>query len=495
MLPPEPERVLGGRYRLQELIARGGMASVWLGEDTLLARRVAVKTLHSHLAADESLRVRFRDEAVSSASIEDPHIVAIYDTGDDDGVAYIVMEYVNGRDVRRLLDERGRLSTDEAVRIAADVARALARAHRSGIIHRDIKPANVLVATDGRVKVTDFGIAKAAQFDHDLTSTGTILGTARYLAPEQVNGDPVDARADQYATGLLLYEMLTGRLPFRGETEMGVALARLTTDPEPLPPGTPAGVAAVVDRCLAVDPAQRYPTAGGLAAALEHADDHRDLTAPNEITGVLPSARTPPRPTPLPAQPRPRKRRGRVGVLLLVALLAAGGAAAYLLLRDQGSSTIATSTGPLRLVAAKDYDPLGDGVEDPTHVDLVRDHNPLTAWTTETYSSRNLGNSKPGVGVYVTLASPATIRRVTVDTFETDWNAQIYAAAAPPAQFAGWGKALATRDHLPKHTSFQVHPTGPVRVVLLWITNLPPPSGRCYTSSGMCLNVAEIQVR
>jgi eukaryotic-like serine/threonine-protein kinase len=495
VLPPEPERVLGGRYRLQDLIARGGMASVWLGEDTLLARRVAVKTLHSHLASDESLRVRFRDEAVSSASIEDPLIVKIYDTGDDDGVAYIVMEYVDGHDVRRLLDERGRLSTDEAVRIAADVARALDHAHRNGVIHRDIKPANVLVATDGRVKVTDFGIAKAAQFDHDLTSTGTILGTARYLAPEQVNGDPVDARADQYATGLLLYEMLTGRLPFRGETEMAVALARLTTDPEPLPPGTSAAVAAVVDRCLTVDPAQRYPNAGALAAALEHADA-RDLTAPNEITGVLPSAPTPPRPAPLPVQPQPRRRRSRgcFTVVLLAALIAAAGGAAYLLLHDQQPSKVATSSTPLSLVAAKDYNPLGDGVENPTHVDLVRDHNLLTAWTTSTYASRNLGN-KPGVGIYVTLASPARIRLVTVDTFETDWNGQIYAAAAPPAQLAGWGKPLATRDHLQQHTTFRVQPGGPVRVVLLWITNLPPPSGHCYTSTGMCLNVAELQVR
>jgi serine/threonine-protein kinase len=486
MLPLAPERVLGGRYRLQQLIARGGMASVWLGEDTLLARRVAVKTLHPELAADESLRTRFRHEAVSSASIEDPRIVGIYDTGDDDGVAYIVMEFVDGLDVRRLLDEQGRLPPREAVRITSQVARALDRAHRSGIVHRDIKPANVLVASDGRVKVTDFGIAKATQFRHDLTSTGTIVGTARYLAPEQVNGDPVDARADQYATGLLLYEMLSGRLPFGGDTEMSTALARLTTKPDPLPAGTPAGVVAVVDRCLAVDPGQRYPTAGALAAALEDAGDH-DRTAPHEITGVLPSAPTPPRPVPAPEPPRPRRHRVGVAALLALALLAAAGAAAYLLVGGQHQpSAVAPSKVPLHLVAAKDYDPLGDGIENPTNVGLAIDGNPLTAWSTETYFSRNLGGTKPGVGIYVTLASPAPVRLVSVDTLETDWNAQVYAAPAPSPQLAGWGPPLATRDHLQQHADFSVRPRGRVQVVLLWITYLPP-SGR--------VRVAEIQVR
>jgi eukaryotic-like serine/threonine-protein kinase len=497
MLPPEPERILGGRYRLQQVIGRGGMATMWLDEDTLLARRVAVKTLHPELSANEALRIRFRHEAVSSASIEDARIVGVYDTGDDDGVAYIVMEYVEGRDVRRLLDAEGPLPVDEAVRIAADVARALDRAHRSGIIHRDIKPANVLVAADGRVKVTDFGISKASQFDHDLTTTGQILGTARYLAPEQVNGDPVDGRADQYATGLLLYEMLTGRLPFRGDTEVAVALARLTTEPQPLPPGTPADVAAVVDRCMAIDPAQRYPDAGALAAALERVDD-QDVTAGHELTGVLPSVPTPPRPSPVPVTPRPRRGRGCVAVLLVVALLVGGGAGAYLLLRNQSSSKVAASGAPVTLVAAKDYDPVadgGDGIEDPSHVGLAIDHNLLTAWTTESYSSRNLGGGKPGVGIYVTLAKPASIGHVSVDTFETDWNGQVYAAAAPPSQFSGWGKPLATGDHLQRHTDFRVHPSGPVGVVLVWITNLPPPSGHCFMTTGSCLNVAEIQVR
>jgi hypothetical protein len=170
----------------------------------------------------------------------------------------------------------------------------------------------------------------------------------------------------------------------------------------------------------------------------------------------------------------------------VAALLGAAAAAAYLAVRGQHPSTVAPSTTPLRLVAATDYDPLGDNIENPTHVGLAIDHNPLTAWSTETYLQRNLGGTKPGVGIYVTLAEPARIRLVSVDTFETDWNGQIYAAPARPPQFAGWGKPLATRDHLQKHTDFRVQSTDRVRVVLLWITYLPP-SGQ--------LNVAEVSVR
>src|ERR1019366_629470 len=237
----------------------------------------------------ESLRTRFRNEAISSASIEDPGIVGVYDTGEDEGVAYIVLEFVEGQDLRRLLDEHGPLSSAKAVSIARSVAAALDHAHRKGIVHRDVKPANVLVAADGRVKVTDFGIAKASRDDGDLTSTGAIVGTARYLAPEQVRGEPADARSDIYAAGLVLYEMLTAKAPFVADTDMGSALARLSSAPMPLPAAVPAPVAAIVERCLDIDPTRRYPTARALANALDAAAD-RDATAPNQITASFPVA-------------------------------------------------------------------------------------------------------------------------------------------------------------------------------------------------------------
>jgi eukaryotic-like serine/threonine-protein kinase len=494
MQPAVPGRLLGGRYRLLDFLARGGMASVWIGEDTLLARRVAVKTLHPELSADDSLRARFRNEAISSASIADARIVGIYDTGEDDGVAYIVMEFVEGQDIRRLLADRGPLSPSGATRIARDVATALDHAHRAGIVHRDIKPANVLVSRDSRIKVTDFGIAKANSSQSDLTSTGVIVGTARYLAPEQVRGDPVDGRADVYAVGLLLYEMLTGRLPFHGDTDMSTALARLSTAPDPLPPGVPAPVAAIVERCLAVDPARRYASAGDLAAALDAAGDD-DLTVGRDITATL--AAQPPRPrppresAPPPALPRPRRHRGLVAILV-IAVLAAGAAGAYLFVpglttSSDGSHAPRPAAAPLRLVAAKDFDPLGnDGQENPQDVNLAIDGSLQTAWPTEIYTTRDFGHAKSGVGIYVTLAQPATVSTVTVDTVESGWNAQIYAATAPSANLAGWGRPIATGTNLSTQAHFTLRPATRAKVVLLWLTYLPV---------GGKLDVAEIQVR
>ena len=234
--------MLGGRYQLVSALARGGMATVWVGQDTLLDRRVAVKTLHPELSGDAGLRSRFRHEAVAAARLSSPGIVATYDTGEDDGVGYIVMEFVDGPNLRRVLDERGPLPIADTARIGREVATALDHAHRQGVIHRDVKPANVLVPPGGPVKVTDFGIAKAG--GGELTRTGTVVGTARYLAPEQLRGEPVDARTDIYALGLVLYEMLTGELPFHGDTEMAISLARLSVAPAPVGigrPDTPTG--------------------------------------------------------------------------------------------------------------------------------------------------------------------------------------------------------------------------------------------------------------
>src|SRR3954463_12314876 len=208
-LGTETGRVINGRYRLDRLVASGGMAQVWDATDEVLARRVAVKVLHPHLAADESFVARFRREAVAAARLSHPSIVSIYDTCSDDGCEAIVMELVDGSTLRELLDERKWLEPGQAVTIIAEVADALETAHRGGVVHRDVKPANILLSSDGRVLVADFGIAKAGAAD--LTTTNTTLGTAKYLAPEQVEGNPVDGRADVYALGVVLYETLCGR--------------------------------------------------------------------------------------------------------------------------------------------------------------------------------------------------------------------------------------------------------------------------------------------
>ncbi|MDQ6946844.1 MAG: protein kinase, partial [Actinomycetota bacterium] len=215
----DAQGVLGGRYRLQLSIASGGMAEVWEAQDEILGRRVAVKVLHSHLATDRSFLARFRREAIAAARLAHPNVVATYDTGVDDGVAWIVMERVDGSTLRQVLSTSSPLDPGRAVRIAIQVADALDYAHRAGVIHRDVKPGNILLTDSDRVKVADFGIAKAAieaaedadgpSIDFsDLTQSGAIVGTAKYLSPEQVNGEAVDGRSDVYALGVVLYEMV-----------------------------------------------------------------------------------------------------------------------------------------------------------------------------------------------------------------------------------------------------------------------------------------------
>jgi serine/threonine-protein kinase len=334
--------VLGGRYTLVEPLARGGMAAVWVADDPVLSRRVAVKILRDDLAADSNTRARFRHEAISAARLNHPNVVATYDTGDDDGTAYIVMELVDGPTVRQLLREQGRLPIGEAIRIGIQVADALEAAHRAGIVHRDVKPPNVLVPPGRPVKVTDFGIAKAMGVD-DLTRTGTVMGTARYLAPEQVNGKPTDARTDVYALGLLLYEMLCGQSPFGGDTDVATAMARLTTSAPSIRaqrPNVPQMLDDIVHRCLARDPAKRFPTAADARAAL---------------ASVRPDAKGPaPRPLPRPPKAAPtsrsaaRRRRDRttwVWVVIVFLLAIAIGVTAFLVLRDDSPSSDPTNAG------------------------------------------------------------------------------------------------------------------------------------------------------
>ena len=220
---PLAGRLLVGRYRLNRPIASGGMAEVWEATDETLARRVAVKLLHPHLGRDDSFVRRFRAEAVAAARLAHPSIVSVYDTFSADGMEAIVMELVVGTTMRADLDQHGPMRLEAVLAIGTQVADALGAAHASGLVHRDVKPANILLSADGRVLVTDFGIAKAAE-GNDLTSAGAMVGTAKYLAPEQVEGGPIDGRADLYALGVVLYEALTGVAPFVEEAAKATVL-------------------------------------------------------------------------------------------------------------------------------------------------------------------------------------------------------------------------------------------------------------------------------
>ncbi|MFM8862646.1 MAG: protein kinase domain-containing protein [Acidimicrobiia bacterium] len=302
-------RRLAGRYRIVRPIAAGGMAEVWEAHDETLGRPVAVKVLHPQFAADPTLRTRFHNEAVAAARVSDPRIVAILDTADLDGREAIVMELIRGRTLRDWLDERGALEPVEVVHIGAEVATALAVAHRAGIIHRDIKPANILLSDDGRVVVTDFGIAKVLDAP-DLTRTAQVLGTVKYLAPEQVEGGPIDGRTDIYALGAVLYEMLCGEPPFRAETPAALALVRMhrdPTSPSAILPRVPVDLDHAIMRALARTPMDRWSTAADLRAALLATRSDVFVEDPPEETATT---------------ARGNRRRGRSGVLLAVIIMA-----------------------------------------------------------------------------------------------------------------------------------------------------------------------------
>ena len=295
-------REIGGRYRLTAPLGEGGMATLWRGVDQQLDREVAVKILRPQYSADPGFAGRFRQEARSAASLSHPNIVSVYDYGTDpDGeTQYIVMELVDGKDLAAILHDRGRISTDDAVQVAIAVASALEAAHRRGIVHRDVKPGNILITEEGDVKVTDFGIARAVS-EASMTVTGTTLGSVHYFSPEQARGDEVTGRSDVYALGIVLYEMLTGRRPFEGDSAAGVALKRLTENPpRPMVAGQPlpAGLEAILRRALEREPEDRFPDAGSFAEALRAWRAHPEI-APAGLVGAVPAAA----PTPTAGEP------------------------------------------------------------------------------------------------------------------------------------------------------------------------------------------------
>ncbi|HVL54806.1 MAG TPA: protein kinase, partial [Vitreimonas sp.] len=278
-----PGLLLAGRYRLLHVLGEGGMAVVHRAVDELLDREVAVKVLREQYAADPDFVARFRQEARNAAALTHPNIAAVFDTGVDGPVEYIVMQLVDGPDLEAVLTERGRLSVAEALRIAVSTAEALEAAHARGIVHRDIKPGNILLTAERDVRVVDFGIARALG-DARTTNPGLLLGSVQYCSPEQVLGEPIGPATDIYSLGIVLHELLTGTRPWDGPSAAAVALARLH---EPPPPPTrivtdlPPGVDALVDRALQRDPARRYPSAAAMAAAIrEWWRGHRTTAAP-----------------------------------------------------------------------------------------------------------------------------------------------------------------------------------------------------------------------
>jgi serine/threonine-protein kinase len=483
--------LLAGRYRLDDLIASGGMAQVWQATDEVLRRQVAVKLLHAHLAADDTFQARFRHEAVAAARLAHPSIVAIYDTCSEGDTEAIVMELVRGPTLRDRLDEGG-VDPWQAAGIAAQVADALAVAHKAGLVHRDIKPANILLCDDGRVKVADFGIAKAAE-GADLTHEGLMVGTAKYLAPEQVRGGAIDARTDLYGLGVVLYEMLCGRPPFNEATDAATALARLHSDPmrpRQVRAGVPRSLEAIALRALAREPDARYQSAADMRAALVAADDMgiaAGADATYADTGYATTPAAPP--ASAPAGPTPRftqtERAWLVPTLLVVLVAVSLGVVGLLwsgsgagdLLGDLGDALGGGSSTPAALVVAeaRAFDPEGrpPGDENNDLAPNVRDADPATAWRTERYNDPDLTALKPGVGIWVRVEGRGTSLDVLeVDSPTARWRAEVYVAPAPAGDLAGWGAPVATVDGAKAGTTRISLGGAEGSAVLLWLTHV-----------------------
>jgi eukaryotic-like serine/threonine-protein kinase len=355
MTPLQPEAGLriGDRYELTRQIAGGGMGEVWAGHDHVLDREVAIKLLRREYADDAGFVERFRAEARHAASLSHPNIASVYDYGELDGSAYLVMELVPGQSLSSVLAARGSMPAAEAVPLLQQAAQGLQAAHVAGLVHRDVKPGNLLVTPDGQVKITDFGIARAGG-QVPLTRTGEVMGTAQYLAPEQAMGRAATSSSDVYGLGVVAYEMLTGRRPFDADNPIAVAMSQVNDTPPPLPATVPSAVASVVLQALSKDPDERPHSASAFSDALGRAMRGHPVTPPGAPVVGPPLTQPVTSPTVVPAAgtgapPEPSTARRRpVGLWALAALvLAAGAAIAVLLLTNGPPQTVGqTPTGP-----------------------------------------------------------------------------------------------------------------------------------------------------
>jgi serine/threonine protein kinase len=478
--------LLSGRYRLDARIGSGGMSTVYRAFDTTLEREVAIKLMNREIAAKPDQLERFRREARAVAQLSHPHVVGIIDAGEDSSRPYIVFEYVEGETLKQRIRRLGRLPIGEAVAYAIEIARALEAAHARHIVHRDVKPQNVLIDEEGSAKVTDFGIARMLDDEEEgLTADGRVLGTTDYVSPEQALGHPVTGQSDLYSLGIVLFEMLTGDVPYRGENQVAVAMKHVR---EPLPdvqvrrPEVSAALAAVVDSATDKELSHRYPDAAAMIADLEDAlaiEAARAGQTTGEATTVL-------RTLPKRARRRVPLRLRSPGLFVAVAVLAGIVVALVALLGSQqahrgtGTHRVAPTAPGLRednlsQGAAHDYDPQGDHVEHHADVSNVLDGNPTTTWSTEQYQGDAFPPPKTGVGIYVDAAPGAVGKELGLTTPTPGFRAAVYGAnGRVPANIGGWTK-LAVSQQTTSHTTFKFAAnTKSYRYFLVWITKLPP---------------------
>jgi serine/threonine-protein kinase len=455
-------KTVAGRYELEEVVGHGGMSSVYRAHDALLERYVALKFLHEQYNEDDDFVERFKREARSVAQLQHPNIVTVIDRGEEEGRQYIVFEYIDGENLKELVVRKGRLDVADALEVATEIARALAFAHDRGLIHRDVKPQNVLLNGDGRAKVTDFGIARSLDVEHGVTQTGTVLGSSNYIAPEQASGQVVDVRTDIYSLGVVLYELLTGEVPFPGESFVAVAMKHVHEPPPnvlDVRGDVPLRVAAAVDRALEKDPEQRFPTMDAFAAELEACTAELERGADGDSTMVIPAAQR---------LQRQRARKPASRLPLFIGLLGALAIAAIVVgfLTLHGHDKAAPVGSPITLAGVGAYDPFGDGAEHDAAAINATDGNAATYWATEHYNSFQ----KQGVGLVLDARTVVQLSRITVVTDTPGFTAEIRATntqgSAP--------HAVSDKQVVGRTTRFAIKESAPTRFYVVWITKLPP---------------------
>ena len=467
--------LIAGRYEVQELVGTGGMSSVYRAHDRLLERDVAIKVLHEQFTADGEYVERFRREARAVAQLSHPNIVTVIDRGEQDDRQFIVFEYVDGENLKALIDREGPLPEREAIELALQVARALGFAHEEGLVHRDVKPQNVLLNDGRQAKVTDFGIARSLDVHGGLTQTGTVMGTSDYIAPEQARGSRVDAQSDIYSLGTVLYELLTGEVPFAGDNFVAVAMQHINQPPpsvrERRPELSPC-VDEVVRRAMAKEPRDRFRSMEELCAALNDCLAELDGVTGAQTMVVAPQRR---RRQSRPARP-PAERPSVWPLIMLLAGLAvlAGILAAVFTFTDSsqkirdvigGKGTAPASGATVALKGLTSYDPEGDNrSEHSEDAHLATDGQMSTYWTTERYNS---GLQKSGVGLVLDAGGLKKLSTLVVRSDSPGFTAQVQAGASSSGGFL----PVSDSQAVGARTAFSIRGKA-ARYYVVWITDL-----------------------
>jgi tRNA A-37 threonylcarbamoyl transferase component Bud32 len=499
--------LIGGRYRLDAEIGRGGMSTVYRAFDTVLERPVAIKMMHREIAADADHLERFRREARSVAQLNHPHVVTVIDAGEEPadgqgdhdgqmGMPYIVLEFIDGEMLKDVIRREAPLEIVQAIAYAIEIARALGAAHERHIVHRDVKPQNILISAEGGAKITDFGIARTLT-EEGLTMAGRVLGTTDYVSPEQALGHPVTGQSDLYSLGIVLYEMLTGEVPFHGDSPVAVAMKHVREqipDVQLKRPHLSAATAAVIDRATAKDLARRYPDAATMAAALEEVlalEASRSGQVTGEVTTVLRS---------LPGRARrrlPWRMRHPARWVASLALLGAIAAIAAILAAGQAHRGTGVGDAPARpglaqvalsQTAAHGYNPFGTGPENRDQVDNVVDNDPNTTWSTEQYYEGTLKKAGgTGLGLYLDAAPGVSAKALAIQTPTPGFAVQIYVArridlsppfgSSTPLGARGWQGPVGASARVRSGERIPLRLQGRrYRYYLVWLTTLPQGS-------------------